>query len=159
MGLTFCQRWWVRKQKPLNIINAEEAQSCHDQNKSYSVVVENHNRVTHVLDITGNTVIVRFFNELDQMYLIYEFIRIQEHRIFLKGAIHYEYDGNTKTEELIFNFNESGYVFMQKWNRLTNESIQKELHVNVTANWDEYPAFGDYTRLLIVERDATNSLL
>ena len=30
---------------------------------------------------------------------------------------------------------------------------EREANVNVSCNWEEYPEFGDYSRLIILERE------
>lgn len=44
---------------------------------------------------------------------------------------------------------------MEKRDLLSGEIEEREVVVDVSCNWDDFPDFGDYTKLLILEREKT----
>ena len=52
-----------------------------------------------------------------------------------------------------FNFKDTGELFMARRNNEIKIVEEREANVNVSCNWEEYPEFGDYSRLIILERE------
>ena len=89
------------------------------------------------------------------LYLTYNFKKIDENKLFLKGATYIEYKNGAEIESMEYNFFENGNVAMAKYNFLTNEVERREGQFNVDSdsNWDIYPEFGKYEHLLKIERE------
>ncbi len=153
MDMIFCQKWRIRKKKPINIFSREEAQKRHKAQKAYSVVLSEDKRILYVLDVVKNCVIVNFMNESVTPYLIYDFQLREDGRVFLKGAIFNEFTNGIKIGFTIYNFHENGYVVMAKHDLLKNTFEERNGKYNVDCNWDVYPSFGDYSTLLRVDRE------
>lgn len=53
---------------------------------------------------------------------------------------------------MVFGFKQNGELYMEKRDLLSGEIEEREAVVDVSCNWEDFPKFGDYSRLLILER-------
>lgn len=152
MQIIYCSKWWLKKKKPIDIFNVEEAYKLHSKGELYSVVIMENNIVKYVLDISSNYLIVRFMNDYILPYLIYEFKVVDKENIFLKVVSYYEYYLEKEIESIVFNFQYTGEVVIEKVNLKNGEMEEKIAITDVKKNWGKYPSFGDYTSLLQEKR-------
>lgn len=145
--MQYYERWFLKKKVGLNPISLEEAKSRHERNKGYCVLIEN----TAIVDIAGDWVSVNFIDEFLRPYLNYDFKKIYEDQLFLKGAIYREYEGNTDeiVASVVFNFKENGSYIAEKDGA---ECKSIEGNAPITDLLDSYPKFGVYDHLLQIER-------
>ena len=85
MELFYCSRWWIKKKKAVDILTEEEAKSRHDTGKVYTAVITSDDKIAYVIDILKDYIILRYMDENINPYLIYEFHKVCENDIFLKG--------------------------------------------------------------------------
>lgn len=92
-------------------------------------------------------------NENTERYLTYAFNRKSEKDIFLNAAYFYNYHNEIQTEIMVFSFNEDGELYMEKRDLINGEVETRESIVDVSCNWEKYPEFGEYSRLIVLERE------
>lgn len=97
-------------------------------------------------------IFVNFINDSQVRYLTYAFHRERNDDIFLNAAYYHNYEEGVEKELTIFGFKTNGELLMEKRNLLSGDMEEKESRVDVSGNWDKYPEFGDYFRLLQLER-------
>ena len=93
-------------------------------------------------------------NENCEKYLTYAFHREKEDDLFLNAVYYHDYDeNNIETQILIFGFETTGQLFMEKRNLLTGDVEEREAKVDISCNWEKFPKFGDYDSLIKKERE------
>lgn len=152
MEMIYCKKWWFPEKEFFEIMNEETARKNHSKNKDYTVVLKQNDKVSYVVEMTRNDVFVHFMNDNEVQYLIYDFHK-ENDRLFLNAVYYYNYQGEKESELMIFGFEKSGELYMEKRDLLTGEIEEREAVVDVSCNWEDFPKFGDYSRLLILERE------
>ena len=131
-------------------ISGEEARALHDGNDPYVAVIEENGTLQNVLEFGSDHIVITFYAD-NRMYLVYDFVK-KWNRVFLKGASYYEVNNGEAFEVMSFNFAEDGYTYMEKYSISGTDVDAREYTGDVTANWDEYPQFAEYGRILKSER-------
>jgi len=154
MKLTYCDEWSMVRKKPWNIIDSTQAQQNHINKIPYTVLIQENDQIENIIEVTNSNISVNFMNESRSSYLCYVFDVKCDDSIFLSMAYHYNYDesGNDIVVGTTFNFNENGYLFMEKRDYKTGAVEERDLQSDVTPNWDKFPEFGEYEHLLRSER-------
>lgn len=125
---------------------------CCEGNR-YTAVLSEKDAVKNVIEIHKDGVIVRFMDENEQTYLLYGFRRKSEEEMFLNTVYYYNYQNGKETENIFYNFKESGEMIAERKDLITENAEAKENLVDVSCNWEKHPEFGEYSRLTILERD------
>lgn len=152
MDITYCKKWWQKKKKIVDEINIDEAMRIDENGENYTAIIWNEKNIYAVIDVTKNCYFVRFLDELQNQYLVYEFQKKENGKVFLKGATHFEYNEEILSILYVFNFEENGELFMEKTDVINGITEQKEDVVDVSTNWDICPCFGEYEHILRKER-------
>lgn len=152
MKMVYCKEWSLFLKQPHCIINESEAKDKHKNGKSYVVVIYEEEIIVNVIGINETSLTVRFYNENQEDYLLYGFVKKVD-KLFLNMACHYLYDNGEKVEMTLFNFKETGELFMERRNKASGKVEQREAIVDVTCNWEEIPKFGQYQEVIKVERE------
>ena len=98
MALTFCERWWLARRRPVGLMSAESAEARHNKRQPYCVLVGGSDRPACVVELAGVWVAVVFLDRCLRPYLRYDFRETAPERLFLKGIIHREFAGDSETE-------------------------------------------------------------
>ena len=154
MELVYCDKWSITNKKPWNIIDSEKAQECHNSKISYSVLIKESGRITHVIEVGDKFVSVDFMTDFLKPYLCYTFDVKDNNKLFLISAYFTEYDNKTKDPliKIFFKFTENGYTVMERVNIQTGESEERESQGGVDSLWNIFPNFGKYEHLLGKDR-------
>lgn len=157
MEILYYQSWFRYKKIPRNPLEEEVAQQYHGKGKPYVAVVSEGGSITHVIEVGKTSVHVLFMDLQGDNYLSYDFQRKNEDDVFLSAAYYYEYEVHEMVENIMFSFHENGELIMAKWDSKTGNLEESEAMVDVACNWDKYPEFGEYSRLLQEERERINA--
>lgn len=71
----------------------------------------------------------------------------------INAAYYHSYEAEKEIELMVFGFKQNGELYMEKRDLLSGEIEEREAVVDVSCNWEDFPKFGDYSRLLILERE------
>jgi hypothetical protein len=98
---------------------------------------------------------VGFLDRLLRESLSYSFQKKDFGKLFLSMAVWREFEGESDKifRGTTYIFDPTGRVSIRREN-LSPEYVleQSEFSADVTTNWDEFPAFGEYSSLIKVER-------
>ena len=150
MELFYCSRWWIKKKKAVDILTEEEAKSRHDTGKVYTAVITSDDKIAYVIDILKDYIILRYMDENINPYLIYEFHKVCENDIFLKGITYFGYEGEGE-ESYIFNFSTDGTVSMERKDNISNTMEERVTTCDVSEQYGTFPEFGQYEDLLKIK--------
>ncbi|MBP1590662.1 MAG: hypothetical protein ILP22_01310 [Oscillospiraceae bacterium] len=153
MKTVYCKKWSVFRKQPHDIITEQEAKLRHEKDEAYTAVIynSNHETVRYVVDVNSRFIVVNFFNEELENYLMYGFKKT-EGKLFLNTAYYYRFQDNKEIEHIYFNFKENGDMVAEKKDYIKNIVEESEYKVDVSCNWECIPKFGEYQELLKEER-------
>ena len=152
MKIVYCMEWSLLKKQPHVILTEQDAKEKYIREGTYVSVLYENDKVKNVIEIDEMSVTVRFYNDNLENYLLYGFIK-KDGKLFLNTAYHYTYKEGKKVEHILFNFKENGEMFIETRDFVTGSVEEKEAIVDVSCNWEPFPAFGDYNGLIRVNRD------
>ena len=108
------------------------------------------------LNIASDTFVIGFLAEYNRKYLQYLFVEKVPQKLFLCSATYYEFEGDKKDFwfRTDYNFNSDGTLIIVKSDLRTRqkERLTAQNKIDVSANWEDYPAFGCYDGLIKIER-------
>ena len=90
MEMIYCKKWWFPRKKPIEILTEETSRNNHLNGEDYTVVLEQDDKVSYVVEMAKNDVFVHFMNDNEVNYITYAFHR--EHaKLFLNAAYYHNY--------------------------------------------------------------------
>lgn len=153
MEVIYCKKWWFPRKKSIDILNEETARNHHLAGEDYTVVLKQNGMVSYVVEMAKNDVLVHFMNDNEVNYITYAFHK-EHNKLFLNAAYYLNYEEEKVIELMVFGFKENGELCMEKRDLLSGEIEERETVVDVSCNWEDFPEFGNYTKLLILERES-----
>lgn len=152
MKIIYCTEWSLFRKQSNHILSESDAKERHINGEPYVVVIYETEDVINVIEIDESSLTVRFYNEKFENYLLYGFVK-KDNRLFLNTAYHYLYNNGEEVEQTLFNFKDTGELFMERSNNASKEVEQREIVVDVTCNWEDFPEFGNYFGIIRAERE------
>lgn len=150
----YAEKWLVLDRKPLNLLAREEAQRRHAAREPYAALLGDPEKPSHVVSLAGAWVMTSFLDEDQREYLLYSFKEVNPGKLFLKQAIHREFDDSGEVSSAtIFAFDEKGKIVMERQDMKTDEVETRKAKADPSPNWDRYPEFGQYDHLTREERE------
>ena len=144
----------------------EEASSfAHEKQLVYYVTIFQEETPYCFLEINKGFFRVCFLDEFLRKYMSYDFTdnfkEINSKKLFLNSMTFWEFKTSTDKINKITNyiFKPDGQFTIVEKNLLTNEQITNNAKgkIDISANWEDYPEFGNYKSLIKKER-GLNSL-
>lgn len=146
--------WYASGKKIIEPMTEEEARIRHENRERYTAVLGGE-RPHCCLEFRSRGVFSVFFDMHLREYLQYQFNEKEPGRLFLVEAIYREYDGDSEKliKATISNFSTDGKVFTSITDYSDNSVMEANSTVDVTKNYDTWPAFKDYYNLIQKERE------
>ncbi|SHL52335.1 hypothetical protein SAMN02745136_05071 [Anaerocolumna jejuensis DSM 15929] len=153
MKIYYCDEWSDIKKKPWNIFDEQTACLHHQKKQPYTAILTEDEKPEYMVNVTKKWVSVSFYDERTRKYLNYDFEVVSDGKLFLRTAMHWEYDETGKElNSLIIGYREDGYLAMEKRDFTTGFVEKREAMDSIEKNWDVYPEFGEYLFLCRKER-------
>lgn len=151
MSTFYCRKWWFPRKRPIEIISEEVARNNHLQGLEYTAVLKCEGTISHIIEFGKKDVFVHFMNDEEMNYITYSFHKDKD-KLFLSAAYFHRYKNKQEIELIIFSFQKNGNVYIEKRNFLNNKVLEKKVTTDVSLNWENFPDFGNYARLTVLER-------
>lgn len=152
--LFYCKSWFRAKKRPTELWPTEIARAAHDAGQPYDVLVGSVDKPFCFVTVTKGFVGVNFLDEHLRVSLDYGFSEIEPRTLFLKDATHREFEGenDAAVRGTIYHFDTDGMARITRRDmRLGAQDISDAI-VDVSANYERWPEFGQYARLITAER-------
>lgn len=144
---------WLEDEKELvGILSVQEAEKKHKKKGIYVAVIYEDDSIKYVIEIYRGSVIVRFFNEDFENWLLYSFIEI-DNKLFQNLVWWWDYLDGRVIEHYMVHFKANGEMISEHWEFCTGETEDRKGVVDVSSNWEEFPEFGHYDGVIKVERE------
>lgn len=154
MIVSYCEKWFQPEGRPIKPMLATEARARHERRQPYCALIGGEENPTHVISVAGAWVSVSFLDERKREYLRYDFNEPSHGRLFLTTALCRAFDGETDdvVGAMQFAFKPDGFVLIEQRDLRTKQVNERRWNGATAANWESYPAFGDYSVLCRRER-------
>jgi len=154
MEMNFCERWFRQKKMIIGPMNIEKAKKLDQKGKPYTVIIGSSENPEFFIEVNKGFYGVSFLDDLKREYLLYNFEEITEGMLFLKEAIHREFDGKKDPviSGTVYRFSPDGTVKIEKSKAPFEKAEMFEKKTDVSKNWEKKPEFGKYENLIKKER-------
>ena len=156
---------WSRRRKRHGVAYSKESlEKAHNERKEYCLTYLEDDGVTPYcfLEIRDKYFFVGFLDNLKRLYLSYSFSEEKKNRLFLNSVAYHQYEADSDDSYKITNYNflTDGTFKVVERDFRTNEKVIYEAKnkIDVNANWEDYPEFGKYEKLIVKERGMNHLL-
>jgi hypothetical protein len=159
MSTSYCEAWFRARKVATKPMTEAEARKRHDKKGAlYTVLLGDPARPHAFIEIvTLKSVQVEFLDESLRTQGFYQFIPQPDGRLFMAMAAFNEFDGENKrpTWSRRFSFEVDGRAMSFETDHVRDPGMETvvEKAVDVSLNWEPYPAFGDYASIARFDRD------
>ncbi|EKC2495357.1 hypothetical protein OOO55_004490 [Salmonella enterica] len=158
----YCKKWSVGYKEPMNPLSENEAKKKHSRGMPYTALIGSDVKPSHVIQVTKNAgwISVGFLDEELREYLLYSFKVLDDERLFLSMAVHREFaeiEGEgagfmNVSNGTTYLFKEDGHTVIREEHFNPYLLDESETKVDVSGNYETFPAFGNYQSILRKER-------
>ena len=158
MSIFYCQHWSRHEKQPINILDDQKACSLHNQNKFYTVIINNISTPKCFLEINLNEsyIGVNFLDAYQRDYLVYSFQSKNNKILFLSRVIFRQYknDANNIISGEMLLYKTNGCVTRKVVDYLTNQTDKEYRdNVDISLHWEAIPEFRNYLSISRINRD------
>ncbi|MCE3002134.1 MAG: hypothetical protein LW860_05445 [Xanthomonadaceae bacterium] len=159
MSYSYCEAWFRARKVATKPLTEAQARHRHDTKGAlYTVLLGDPQRPSAFIEIVSDDSIqVEFLDEHLRTRGYYQFVRQEDCRLFMVSAAFSEFSGDSKRPRLSrrFSFKPDGRVmcFETDFDDAADEEVVIEKRMDVSLNWEPYPAFGDYASIARFDRD------
>lgn len=150
----YCDFWFGAKKSARNIISESEAQSRHESEARYTVLVGSPTTPSAIIDVLldKEMIGVDFLDEHLRKRLSYQFQQVAPDKLFLSMVVYTEFAGQSDNvaEGTCYIFNEDGRLIIEKFSPHHVEECSTT-HDPI-GNYEPVPVFGHYSGLIAEER-------
>lgn len=146
----FYSHWLRHKKCPDGWLPLDAARCRHEHRKPYAVLVGDSVRPAVVLELAGDTVRVVLLDDHLRERMVGTYELRDGDRLFLSEATYQTFRGNSDAFALVetHRFREDGVVVIEERHFQTGFAPPRRITMDVSRNWEDYPAFGDYESIL-----------
>lgn len=157
MSTSYCEGWFRARKVATKPLTEAQARQRHEAGKLYTVLIGEPKRPHTIIETRDHYLGVEFMDELLRSHSVYQFMRQPNGRLFMVMAVFREFqgDGEKLKRAQRLSFEPDGHVtsFETDYVNSPNEETVVEKYIDVSLNWEPYPAFGDYASIARFERD------
>ena len=154
MKLQYGKSWFRVKREMTELWAAPKAEKAHLNRLPYAVLIQADQKKECFLEFNNSYIGVGFLDAYGREFLSYQFQEIEPGRLFLSMVTHREFDADLSqiVGGTTYVFKPDGNMIIKKENFNKKLTEVSELNVDISANWDTYPKFGQYVQLIKIER-------
>lgn len=155
LPIAYCERWNSVLEMPFNPMGEGEARSRHEKGELYTALLGDPAAPEAMVEVRLETgyVATHFFD--DCLGNVFSYIYDErDGRLFFDSYSERQWDkkGSLRAAEA-YDFEPDGHVYVSKLDAVTNMEETYEQWATVADNWEDIPAFVDYSGVLRVERE------
>lgn len=154
MNVTYCKSWFRALKEPTELWPSEKAEKAHASRQPYGVLIGDPKAPTRFLEINNDFVGVGFLDERLRENLTYQFQEVEPGKLFLSMATYREFQGDSDTvaSGTTYYFSPDGSMKIERESFSPHKLETSESKADVSGNYEDYPDFGQYDRLIRSER-------
>ncbi len=155
LPVTYCVGWNNVLNQPFQPMSEAEARRRHETGELYSALLGDPAAPQVLVEVRLETghMAVDFFDHHLRVPLTYTY-REHDGRLFFDSYSERWWDRKGALRSTVgYHFKPDGHAYVRNVDRVKNVEDTYEQWVTVDDNWEEIPAFGDYSGVLRIERD------
>lgn len=137
--------------------NEKRARTAHERREHYAVLIELPDGTYRMIEACGDYFGIEFIDNRQRAFLSYQFQELEPGRLFLTMALYREFEGSTTrvTNSRTYRSRPDGSLIIHEEDAdsPTATRLESKEPIDVSSNWEPYPAFGDYQSLTRIERE------
>lgn len=158
--ISYCTQWSRYKKRTHQPISEEEARKRHQGNKLYTALLGGETHPYCFLEFSAyRSVCVEFLDAALRTYFDYSFQEMRPHELFMSMSRRPEFPNEVDepNRATVLYFKPDGRLFIVRYEANADGIGSKivgeeERIVDVSHNWEPYPAFREYTGLARLDR-------
>lgn len=154
MSCQYFEKWVGSQKTGIKPLSEAQAAARHERKQPYVAVALDEEGKQCVVQLNSSGAYVLFLDEMQRGYLSYQFDNHSSGKLFLSISIFREYAdaSGDPVKVTTFKFRPDGAMEIYVSDRQTSEEQEKTGTADASPNWEEYPAFGQYSGLCRVNR-------
>jgi len=154
MEVHYCEGWFRARKIAVNIWEIAEARTAYVNRQMYTALIGSPTAPECFVESTGDAIGLGFLDDLLREHVSYEFEEKEPGKLFLSMATERKFEGDTDnvTWAITYFFDEDGHVVIRETDVITDLVTQAETYLDVSANWEPYPEFGQYESIARKDR-------
>jgi len=159
MSYSYAEKWSRSYKEAIKPLTEAEARKRHEKKGAlYTVLLGDPARPSTIVEIVSqDSIQVEFYDETLRRLGYYQFVVQSNGQLFMVAAGFNEFDDNNRMPiwSRRFSFKPDGRVMSFEVDHVKDPDKETvgEKTVDVSLNWEPYPAFGDYASIARFDRD------
>lgn len=157
MSTSYCEGWFRARKVATKPLTEDQARKRHETKGAlYTVLLGDPARPhTFVEIVSDDSIQVEFLDDQLRSHSAYQFVIQPDGRLFMVMAVFREFSAEVKGAVFgqSLHFKPDGHVLSIEEDFRTNVETRVEKYMDVSLNWEPYPAFGDYASIARFDRD------
>ena len=152
MTITYCSGWFRAQKRAIEVWSIDQAKTAYNARTLYAALIDDPITPRCFVECNVDYVGVEFLDERLRSYVCYQFVEKQPGRLFLNMAIYRKFDNDVDRvlHAVIYYYRDDGSVTVHKTSG--DDTFEANAKLDVAANWERYPDFGDYESIIRLER-------
>jgi hypothetical protein len=155
MEVYYCRGWFRARKAASEVLSEDEARDAYKMRTLHTALIGDKDRPECFVEVTGDSIAVRFLDPLLREHVSYCFSEVRPGRLFLSMAVRRGYIGKSDKVErgASFVFKEDGSAIVHREDFVAGVLERADVHIDVSLNWEDCAAFGDYSALIQRSRE------
>ena len=154
MKVHYCKSWFRARKRATDMWDEAEARAAHVKRQLYTALVGSPTAPECFVEIRDDYMGVEFLDHLLREYVAYQFEEKEPGKLYLSMATERKFDGDTDKViwGITYYFDEDGHVAIEEEDFVADTLTKAETYLDVSANWEPYPEFGEYESITRKDR-------
>ena len=154
MDVHYCRSWFRARKRATDMCDEGRARSAHDSRQLYTALLGSATAPSCFVEFNMDYAGVEFLDHLLREGLTYAFQEKRPEKLYLSMATERKFDGDTDKViwGITYYFDEDGHVAIEEEDFVADTLTKAETYLDVSANWEPYPEFGEYESITRKDR-------
>jgi hypothetical protein len=159
MSYSYAEKWSRSYKEAIKPLTEAEARKRHEKKGAlYTVLLGDSARPSTIIEIVSlDSIQVEYYDESLRRVGYYQFVIQSNGQLFMVAAGFNQFDGDNRMPiwSRRLSFKPDGHVMSFEEDHVRDPGMETvvEKTVDVSLNWEPYPAFGDYASIARIDRD------
>jgi len=146
MKVYYCDGWFLARKFAPEMWDEAKARAAHSNRQEYTALLGSPTAPECFAVVVNDFIGVEFLDGLLREYISYRFQERESGMLFLSMATHRRFEGESDKViwGITYYFEEDGLVAIEEEDFVTNILTSAKTYLDVSANWEPYPQFGEY---------------
>lgn len=155
MSCSYAEKWSRSYKEALKPLTEAQARERHEAGKLYTVLLGGPERPRAIVETRDHYFGIEFLDDHLRAHTTYQFKRQPDGRLFMVMAVFRRFADDVKGAVFgqSLHFKTDGHVLSIEEDFRSRTETRTEKRMDVSLNWEPYPAFGNYASIARYDRD------